>query len=103
MFFGPGEPPSPEQIAEYEAQQEKARMEHDVFNNEIQAWLDSLGPRENFLLKSILVTAHGDQNYTARQIGEANGRMRYLHSVDPDTGLPEGVDFFGDADKGSGE
>lgn len=96
MIFG--REPTEEEIEQMQREHEEAHMKQEAFQNEVQQWLDGLSARETFLLKCILIATVKDDLYTARQIGEANGRMKYLHKVDPNSGLPEGVDFFADAE-----
>lgn len=95
MIFG--REPTEEEMAQMQREHDEARMKNEAFNNEVQQWIESLTGRETFLFKAILIATVNDDLYTSRQIGEANGRMKYKHNVDPESGLPEGMDFFADS------
>lgn len=102
FIFG-GEPPSEEQMAEMQAQAEKAEMERTAFRNEVETWVEELGPRETYLLKQFVIACMNNKKWGNRRIGELNGKMRWKQNVDPDTGHPEGKEFFADLSIDTGD
>jgi len=94
MPFIFGEPPSPEEQERMQREAEEHQMKIEAFTQEVDHWIDELGPRETFILKSILCATVGDEKWTALKVGELNGKMRYKHNVDIDSGKPEGEEFF---------
>jgi hypothetical protein len=88
MIFEFGRPPTPEEIA-------KHQMETELFEQEIDGWIDNMSPRESFLLAFCLNAGMGDDKWTARLIGRIQGKMQYKDHVSPVTGYPEGYDVYG--------